>query len=69
VPHSKFHLYNTVRASVWAAALLTAGYLSARGIDWTGIVRISAGRAIGLALAATLLITAHGYYRRVKYLN
>ncbi|MGA3009894.1 MAG: DedA family protein [Terracidiphilus sp.] len=69
VPRSKFHLYNTVGTGVWAGALLTAGFLSARGIDWTGIVRISAGWAIGLALTAMVITTAKGYYRRVKYLK
>jgi len=69
VSRGKFHLYNTVGTSTWAGALLAAGYLSARGIDWTGIVKISAGWAIGLALAAMFLITARGYCRRVKYLK
>jgi membrane protein DedA with SNARE-associated domain/rhodanese-related sulfurtransferase len=66
---SRFHLYNTVGSVIWLAALLTAGYVSVRTIDWLGLFVITAQWAVGAALVVSVAMIARSYWKRREFLR
>ena len=56
ISRPRFHLYNAAGSIAWLAALLAAGYLSMRTIDWLGVFVITARWAVALALVASVAL-------------
>lgn len=69
VSRRRFHVYNTCGSMFWAVCLLTGGYLSASGMNWSSALRVSSECIVGLALAASLATIAYSYYRRNRCLK
>jgi membrane protein DedA with SNARE-associated domain/rhodanese-related sulfurtransferase len=69
VPRARFHLYNAAGSVAWLSALLAAGYLSMRTIDWLGLFAITARWALGAAVLASVAMAGRSYWRRWQFLK
>lgn len=69
VPRLRFQLYNAAGSIAWLAALLAAGYLSMRTIDWLGVVVITAEWAVSAAIVVSVGLAAHSYWQRRQFLK
>jgi membrane protein DedA with SNARE-associated domain/rhodanese-related sulfurtransferase len=69
MPRARFHLYNAAGSIVWLAVLLTSGYLSMLTIDWLGLFVITAPWAVAGALAVSLVLAVHSYWKRRQFLK
>ena len=66
---SRFHLYNAIGSVTWLAALLAAGYVSVRTIDWLGLFVITGQWAVGAALLASIAVVVRRYWNRRKFVR